>query len=157
MNDARMDHTAVLLDDGRVLIAGGSVGYHGNAISSAELYNSRQNVFTRTGSMSERRAEHTATKLQDGRVLIAGGTTEGDELHGALSGGALSSAELYDPETGAFVSTDSMIDARYGHIAVLLKDGRVLVAGGRGRSGASLRSVELFDPRKGDFVPAGDR
>ena len=85
--------------------------------------------------MGERRASHTATLLQNGTVLVTGGV--------GRSSSRL--AELYDPSDDTWSSTGSMNDARVGHGAVLLDDGRVLVAG-------SGPSVEIYDPDTGTWA-----
>ena len=90
----------------------------------------------------------TATLLKDGRVLAAGG--EGS------SGGNTAAAELYDPATGQWTATGSMHDARRGHVAIRLADGRVLVAGGwNQRTGQTFASAEVYDPATGTWTKTG--
>ena len=88
---------------------------------------------------------HTATLLASGKVLIAGGIS--DPGPGTEGGTALGSAELYDPATGKFTSLfQGMINPRYYHTATLLRDGKVLLAGGQGTGGQILPDTELYDP-----------
>jgi Galactose oxidase, central domain len=146
MTTARGFHTATLLADGRVLIAGGDSRVGGR--DSAELYDPTIGTFSPTGSMSPPRQYTTATLLLDGRVLFAGGGGDYTNLN------FLASAEIYDPTTGTFTSTGSMADARTYHTATLLPNGRVLVTGGYGAL-APLASAEIYDPTTGTFSPAG--
>jgi hypothetical protein len=167
MTVARTRHTATLLQDGRVLIAGGSGKSWGSpSLASAELFDPSTGKFTSTGSMHVARAGHTATLLKDGRVLITGGhsTALGSPWTNAGStapdmGLPLASAELYDPATGKFTLTGSMTAARDSHSATLLADGRVLIAGGYDCSEINscndLMSAELYDPATGTFTPTG--
>ena len=139
LNTARYAHTATLLNNGMVLMAGGvgSVTF----LASAELYDPTIGTFTATGSLSTPRYVHTATLLNNGLVLIAGGFN---------SSGALASAELYNPATGTFTPTGSLNTARAQPTATLLNNGQVLIAGGYNTSGA-LASAELYDPSTGTF------
>jgi hypothetical protein len=126
--------TAIVLRDGRVLVAGGMDGCcgeqsDGQPLASAELYNPRTGRWTRTGSMTMARAGHTATLLPNGRVLVTGGLDS--------SGTARSSTDLYDPGPGRWRAATPMLVAHADHTATLLRNGPVLVAGGdsRGTSG----------------------
>ena len=147
---ARELHTATLLADGRVLIAGGWDARIPAFAFSAELYDPKTGTFSPTGAMTAARCGHTATLLSDGRVLIAGGRY----LAGRTSWLSVASAELYDPKTGTFSPTGSMATAREMHTATLLSDGRVLIAGGLGNSN-DLITAELYDPATGTFSPTG--
>src|SRR3990170_3901957 len=104
MDGVRSGHTATLLPDGKVLVAGG-VGSSGE-LASAELYDPRSGTWVPTGNMIETRFTHTATLLRDGTVLVAGGFSGGD------SGSTLASAELYDPSSGSWTATGNMVAAR---------------------------------------------
>jgi hypothetical protein len=126
---ARELHSATLIPDGRILIAGGMNWDLSTVASTAELYDPKTGTFSPTGPMATARAAHTATPLADGRVLITGGRN----LAGT-SWLTLPSAEVYDPKTGTFSPTGSMGTARDLHTATLLPDGRVLVAGEIGRA-----------------------
>ena len=140
LNTARTGATATLLPNGQILIAGGSSdGTATNALNTAELYNPVTGTFTVAGSgslsvMTAARFGATATLLTNGQVLIAGGEN---------SGGALNSAELYNPATpDTFTATGNLGTARYDAAALLLANGIVLIAGGTGSG--TLNSAELY-------------
>ena len=152
MTMPREDHTATLLEDGRVLIVGGNdEGSH--TTPTAELYDPSTGAFSPTGSLRTARGFHTATLLADGRVLIVGG----DAAAWEDSGPFLASAEIYDPATGTFSPAGPLAEGRSHHAATLLPDGRVLISGGvtSGGDSVSLASAELFDPATGTFSPTG--
>src|SRR6266568_1427373 len=100
LNTARRDHTATLLSNGKVLVAG---GYNGGSLASAELYDPTSGTWTATGSLATARYVHTATLLPNGKVLVAGGA-------GALDAPP-ASGELYDPASGTWTATGSLATA----------------------------------------------
>jgi Tol biopolymer transport system component len=168
MGTPRLRPTATLLQDGRVLIAGGitgpspvaslpvvlasypsaiTVATSSDVLATAELYDPATGRFSRTGSMRFFRDSHTATLLRDGRVLVVGGGGEGYASR--------SEAELYDPATGTFSRTGSLKSGRWLHTATLLRDGRVLIAGGKASDDKTYASAEVYDPGSGTFSSAG--
>jgi Kelch motif len=159
---ARKLHTATLLPDGKVLVAGGVDSNDDAAfksLASAELYDPRAGTWSATGSMIHPRAWHTATLLPNGLVLVAGGQCPGLYEKGCPRGdpsGAIADAELYDPKTGTWTATGSMTSPRYEHTATLLADGKVLVAGAELAPDAILASTELYDPVTGRWTATGD-
>ena len=150
MTIPRTFHTATLLLDGRVLIAGG-VAYNtpfGGNLSSVEVYQPLTGTFAAAGTMTTPRAGHTATLLPDGRVLIAGGSSTD------CCNAPPASAELYDPSTGIFTRTGDMIAGHSCHQATLLANGKVLISGGYGTQ-AGIPGAELYDPDTGTFSVTG--
>lgn len=154
--DARSLHSATLMLDGRILVAGGVTGdgsvrpHH----ADTELWDPITGIFGPAGSLIRTRDSHTATLLLDGRVLIVGGVggtrrAGADDTHGLAA-----DAELWDPATGTFAPTGSLAGPRFAHTATLLLDGRVLVVGGLGGD-RLLDDAEVWDPATGAFTPAG--
>jgi N-acetylneuraminic acid mutarotase len=142
-----------MLEDGRVLVAGGRDGptiASSNSFATAELFDPTTGRWSATGSMNAARGgAFTMTRLAGGAVLVIGGAGADGEL--------LASAEVYDPESRTFHEVASLSEPRAQHTATLLEDGRVIVIGGAGntRGEHSLASAELFDPNSEDFAPAG--
>jgi hypothetical protein len=162
MGIARAAHTATLLPNAKVLIAGGGTAggfglpFFGQGIATAEVYDPATNSFSATGAMGTPRYAHTATLLPNGKVLIVGGISTADV--GAYTENVLQTAELYDPGTGAFTYTGSLGTGRGGHTATLLANGKVLVAGGLISPNVDevASTAELYDPATGAFTPTGD-
>ncbi len=144
MQSPRMSHSATVLPNGKVLLAGG-VGGNGG-VPTAELFDPSTGTFSATGMMNSVRWDHTATPLSDGKVLVAGGSA------GDSHANQTASAEIYDPATGTFTSTGNMNDRRVCHSATRLLDGRVLFAGGWS---ADRYTAEVFDPKTGQFTQTG--
>ena len=144
MTAKRAAHTATLLGNGQVLIAGGFVG-DGGGLASAEVFDPTRKTFVSAENMTAARASHTATLLPNGKVLISGG----------FNGDYLNTAEIYDPATNRFASVGRMVTARSGHVAALLNDGKVLLVGGVGTGWTFLADAELFDPKTNTFTPTG--
>lgn len=168
MGTPRHDHTATLLPDGRVLVAGGSFEVLKGTDSAsgmapeAEVYDPATNTWSSAGRLLTPRRRHTATLLPDGRVLLAAGNVIMAPFGPTFSGTALLSSELWDPTLdggqGGFLPAGNLIGERYGASrAVLLPDGpgracgihcgRVLVSGGVKADGAALSTFEVFVPQ----------
>jgi N-acetylneuraminic acid mutarotase len=149
MHDRRADHTSTLLPDGRVLITGGMVE-NGVFLNSAELFDPNKGTFVGTASMQSRRVGHSATLLPNGKVLIAGGLA-GRKFEGGP--GIVATTEIYDPATGRFTAGPSMSTPRTGHAALLLRNGKVLIAGGADADERPLATAEIYDPGTNRFSP----
>src|SRR5258707_1061800 len=85
LNLARNSHTATLLPNGQVLVAG---GFGTSTLATAQLYDFSSDSWLPAGVMNFPRLVHTSTLLPNGKVLMAGG-------FGSTSN--LVSAELFDP------------------------------------------------------------
>jgi hypothetical protein len=144
---ARFSHTATLLVDNRVLIAGG-MERNGYWLNSAEIYNPETGQFSPTRNMLSRRAGAMAARLPNGKVLIAGGTDG--------SGTSLRTTEIYDPASNIFAPGPIMLAPRAHGVAIRLKDGRVLIAGGCAQGDDErLASAEIYDPATQTFSWTG--
>ena len=164
MDEGRMEPSSTLLADGTVLVAGGLGSYSdgpydpGVGLASAELYDPRTGTWTMTAPMGTGTCRAFGDPLPDGRVLVVGGR-ESSRPRRSMSTGTcgwaecLASAELYDPASGSWTATADLHQAREGHTATLLSDGRVLVAGGG--DGDRISTAELYDPRTGTWTMTG--
>ena len=141
------DHTATLLLDGNVLLAGGVGGSNQDQVLSAsQLYDPASQVWTTAGNMHSPRAGHSAMLLADGRVLVVGGKDATSPV---------ATAELYDPATRTWNLTAPMAAPRAWHAATLLPSGKVLITGGI--DGTSVLSrVEVYDPNTATWTGRAD-
>jgi Kelch motif len=140
----RDGHAAVQLLDGRVLVMGGRTPADGHELTSAELYDPVSGTWSGTGSMLKPRFGFAPTLLLDGTVLV------GDS--GEAADVQIIGSEVYDPASGTWSSagkvfTPSRSVGSDGSTATLLRDGKVLVAGGTG--------AKLYDPDSGSWSATG--
>ena len=156
LGTGRYNHTATLLEDGHLLVAGGT---NNGPLDSARLYDPAQNTWSNAASMTIPREGAAAVLLHSGKVLVAGGQTS------ATGRGAPSytpTAEIYDPANDTWASAGSMSTGRFQPTMTVLEDGRVLVAGGSGdvdtgggvNAAVSLDSAEIYDPATGAWSDA---
>jgi uncharacterized delta-60 repeat protein len=161
LSSARVFHSATPLQDGKVLVVGGTSNavrslFTGRSfLRSAEIYDPQTGMWSRTGDLSSARGYHTATLLPDGKVLVAGGIGQNGVL--------LRTAEVYDPETGVWTPTNGNLNiAHAGHTATLVPatasspDGKVLVVAGVGNNRTPLDSAEIYDPVTGLWTRASN-
>jgi len=180
---ARFAHTATLLNDGRVLVAGGCVREGSKqdtvgclkATASAEIYDPATGGWKPAGNMHESRVGHTAIALPNGKVLVAGGCVD-EGMFGSTCANQTNSAELFDPAKDAWTLTGDMKAPRTDLKSVILlagpaqkcgaNCGKIFVVGSRPSptfrfpdpaSAASLLNLisELYDPSTGQWRPAG--
>ena len=151
---ARKAHAAAALNDGRVLIAGGTDG-NGNTLSSTAIYDPVAGTITNGPSLNTPRANATATTLLDGTVLIAAGSyPEGAAANGNIA--ELQSAEIFDPVANTItLLAVQLTHARAGHQAFLLPNNNAVLLVGGTYNGSDLASSELYTPWLGTFAATG--
>jgi hypothetical protein len=132
---ARFDHTASLLNNGQVLVAGGDLPP--NKVAEAELYDPDTGGWTLTGALHIPCDQHTANLLPDGTVVVAGGNGENYTN--------LRSTEIYAPATGLWTNGGKLTVAMPGpHTGTSLQTGRVLVTGGFQRFDGNVANLGPF-------------
>src|SRR5512133_1066316 len=142
LHDARSDHAAVALKDGRVMVIGGN--FDTRLLSTVEILDPRVDRWTMAASLPRPRTQHAAMRLADGRVLVAGGID--------IDGGATDTTFLYDPIANAWSYGPRMREARLQESGVVLPSGDVLFVGG---NGSSAGSSELYLAREERFELSG--
>ncbi|WP_071905191.1 kelch repeat-containing protein [Cystobacter ferrugineus] len=136
MSAPRYYHTATLLPDGKVLVAGGRRFNADTGLMTAELYDPYSGEWSVTAPMPLPRSGHAATLLPDGKVLIAGGGGSGSLPY--MDG------VVYEPTSASWSSAGHISTYRWFPTATLLPDGRVLVAGGE--NSRANATAELYTP-----------
>jgi len=153
----RAEHTATLLRNGQVLVAGGYSRLGSASLASADLYTpapgpSEPGLWSSAAPLSHGRSGHAAVLLADGRVLVTGGAAF--PAIGISPGGAAPArlpAEIYDPMTNSWSDAATpALDRPANPTATLLNNGRVLVAGGQymwNSCEEAFERAEIYDPK----------
>lgn len=154
MTTGRCQHTATLLPNGKVLVAGGYEynSHNSTGFSSAELYDPVTGTWSDTGSMNIGRSVHSATLLPNGKVLVASG------IFVCCDEYLINTSELYDPITGVWTNTGTMTTVMPIEVTefglALLQNGKVLAIG-LNASNNNITSAELYNPTTGIWEPNG--
>ncbi len=148
--DVGFMHTATLLDDGRVLVAGGlRIGQVRSRDANVQTYDPSSGVWRKASSMAQPRYGHTATLLEDGRVVMVGGRANT----------ILRGAEIYDPRSDIWSQASRLVNAKAHHTAVRIGDGLVMVIGGitlTPDGETATASTEIYDAFSGRWAAASN-
>jgi uncharacterized repeat protein (TIGR01451 family) len=144
LSTARSGHSATLLQNGKVLIAGGDSGGNPNYLSSAELYDPSAGTFTATGDLNYQRQNHGGVLLPNGQVLIVGGGIS----FVITTSSIINITEIYDPASGVFIVNAPTNYNRFFFSANLLNNGQVFVTGQETSAigGGTTDPSELYKP-----------
>jgi N-acetylneuraminic acid mutarotase len=143
---ARVEHTATVLDDGRILVAGGRGEKRTRA--SVELFDPATGSWSVAARMYHARADHVAVRLDDGRVLVTGGF-DFDTRPFATS---LRSTEIYDPSSDTWTRVGAAPGTAYGGTVAPMQDGRVLIHVAEHGDGRTVGLLAAFDPARGQWI-----
>ncbi len=145
MNIAREHHTSNELPDGRIVVIAGNTDniYEWVETASVEIYDPTTDTWADGGSLQVGRQNHTSTLLNDSLILVSGGLTTNYPTDGSTT-----ECEIYNVNSHQSTIAGPMTQHRRDFSAVLLTDGRVLVAGGRtvGSMSDYLSECEIYDP-----------
>jgi MYXO-CTERM domain-containing protein len=147
MITARAMHAAVLLNNGKALIAGGASADIASSLTTAELYDPATGGWSFTGDMGQGRYRHAMVLLGSGKAFAVGG-------YDVATAGYLQSSAIYDPALNSWTAGPSMTTGRSGPSATVLQNGKVLVVGGLSSVGYEA-TAELYDPATNTFSAAG--
>ncbi|MFT7512216.1 MAG: hypothetical protein ACI9QL_001424 [Candidatus Omnitrophota bacterium] len=136
MNTSRFNHTATMLQNGKVLVAGGFIAPGFQPLATAELFDPAAGTWAFTGSMPDTRQSHTATLFSTGFAMVTGGDNN--------ISGALNTTASYNPTTGTWAANGTLGTARASHSAILLPTNTVMVWGGSGNNGGTLSNPEIL-------------
>jgi hypothetical protein len=142
LNDARSDHAATAMLDGKVIVMGGNQGPR--LLQSVEIYDSKDDRWFRGTAMPAPRTAHSAFTLRDGRVLVAGGIDN--------TGKATAVTWIYSPTADSWAEGPAMNLARVQHATAQLANGDIVFAGG---DGAASGTSERYVADLGRFVLSG--
>jgi len=143
MSVPRGGHTAALLPDGRVLIAGGDGNDPAPSPLGTEIFDPVTGQFSSGGDLQTPRDSHSAVTLTDGRVLIIGGEVP-PELARRVGVG-VPATEIFDPATGMWSAGPVLDPAFYAATVTMLSNGKVLVFGGQDAGGSPQAAAALFE------------
>jgi hypothetical protein len=161
MSGPRAAHTATLLNDGRVLIAGGntmfavvSVGNYitvfSTALNTTEIFDPVTNTFSPGPVMSTARLGHEAVKLPNGLVLLVGGINGGINLGVTALPTFTNTTQLFNPATNTFTNSGNVTSSRLKPLLKVLPSGNVLMAGGA--AGTFLTAASTCEIRNASGV-----
>jgi len=142
---SRDEGNVTLLNNGKVLLAGGKDGGDNSELSTCELYNPLTGSWTLTGNLNSKREAHRQVILGNGKVIVVGGDQGDPKIH-------LSTTEIYDPSTGTWSNSGNLTTERRAFSLSLLDNGKVIAFGGY--NGSYLNSAELYDSSSGNWSAA---
>jgi N-acetylneuraminic acid mutarotase len=149
MNIARNTHSAVLLQDGRVLITGGVCLAGLQPTNTSEIYDPTTEKFTNTGSLNFARCSHKSYLLSSGKILIIGGHNPASLTNTNVD--ILSQSEIYDPQTGQFTLSGNEVIPRTNFRDYVFPNGSILLLGGFTKDNTYLSSTEIFNVNTSTF------